>query len=120
MAWAIFAWRARSPSTPRVTLLAKPPEGVPNQRWIQAINDAENFLVTWGEQAVAFGWQAQELFGLDPITPLRRYDVMGLIWLLQGCPVVALTERTAAIKMPTGNELMFYRKGAEFSWRRCP
>jgi hypothetical protein len=97
------------------TLIARPPEGVGNQRWVQAITDAESFLSTWGEQARAFGWTAEDLFRLDQI---NRYDTMGLIWLLQGCPVVALTERTAIIRKPTGNQLTFYRKDVEFPWRR--
>jgi hypothetical protein len=100
------------------TLRAGPFAGVYNQRWVQAINDAERFLATWGEQAAALGWTADELFGLDPVAPLQRYDAMGLVWLLQGCPVVALTDLTAAIRMRAGHQLTFYRKEAEFSWRR--
>jgi hypothetical protein len=63
-----------------------------------------------GEQAEALGWTARDLFGLQ--TPpakshpsysrLSRYDETGLIWLLQGRQVVALTETTAAIQNPTG------------------
>jgi hypothetical protein len=60
------------------------------------------------------GWptskSARDLFGLQapPAKPhpsysrLSRYDETGLIWLLQGRPVVALTETTAAIQNPTG------------------
>jgi hypothetical protein len=33
---------------------------------------------------------------------LSRYDETGLVWLLQGRPVVALTEATAAIQGSTG------------------
>src|SRR5262249_44217882 len=33
---------------------------------------------------------------------LSRYDETGLIWLLQGRPVVMLTAATAAIENPTG------------------
>jgi hypothetical protein len=40
---------------------------------------------------------------------LARYDETGLVWLLQGCPVVALTDATAAIRMPTGS-IVTYRK----------
>ena len=40
---------------------------------------------------------------------LGPYDCTGLIWLLQGRPVVALTEATAAIQNPTGN-LIVYRR----------
>ena len=86
-------------------------------RWQQAVNDGQRFLAQWGEQAEALGWTARDLFGLHeiPANPhpsyrrLSRYDCTGLIWLLQGCPVVALTEATAAIKSPTGN-LTTYRK----------
>ena len=41
--------------------------------------------------------QAVEVF-----SRLSRYDETGLIWLLQGRPVVALTEATAAIQSSTG------------------
>ena len=86
-------------------------------RWRQAIEDGERFLAEWVEQAEALGWTSRDLFGLHevPTYPhptyqrLSRYDCTGLIWLLQGCPVVALTETTAAIRMPTGN-LTRYRK----------
>ena len=40
---------------------------------------------------------------------LSRYDETGLIWLLQGRPVVALTETTAAIQISTG-ALTIYRR----------
>ena len=60
---------------------------------------------------------ADDLFGLDdvPINPtpnyrrLSRYDKMGLIWLLRGRPVVALTRAAAAITNPTGAILMYHR-----------
>ena len=69
------------------------------------------------EQAEALGWTAKHLFGLHkpPDRPhpsyrrLSRYDETGLCWLLQGSPVVALTETTAAIMNPTSN-VTVYRK----------
>jgi hypothetical protein len=57
---------------------------------------------------VALGWTELDLFGLHepPEKPsyrrLSRYDQTGLIWLLQGRPVVALTEAAAAIRSSTG------------------
>jgi hypothetical protein len=80
-----------------------------NQRYVQAVADAETFLGVWGRQAEAFGWSAADLFRIDPIAPLARYDAMGLIWMLQGRPVVALTTEGAAIRMITGNILTYYR-----------
>ena len=71
----------------------------------------------WGEQAEALGWTARDLFGLHrpPEKPhpsyrrLSRYDETGLIWLLRGRPVVALTEATAAIQSATGNVTVYRR-----------
>ena len=93
------------------------PDSVEASRWQQAIEDGWRFLAEWGEQAEAPGWTARDLFGLHevPANPhpsyqrLSRYDCTGLVWLLQGCAVAALTEATAAIKMPTGS-ITTYRK----------
>src|SRR5204863_1294726 len=76
------------------------PDLVPVDRWPLAVEDGRRFLARWGEQAEALGWTARDLFGLHkpPEKPhpsysrLSRYDETGLIWLLQGRPVMALTE----------------------------
>jgi hypothetical protein len=93
------------------------PDHVDEERWWQCIGDARHFLVSWGRQAEALGWTAKDLFGLhqSPGEPhptyqrLSRYDKTGLLWLLRGRLVVALTETTAAIRT-TGNSSMVYRK----------
>jgi hypothetical protein len=97
-------------------LRSRCPDHIENDRWQQAIQDADSFLAGWGGQAHALGWTAHELFGLHavPARPapnysrLSRYDETGLIWLLQGRSVVALTEVTAAIQGATGR--LVYRK----------
>ena len=84
--------------------------------WQQAVQDGRKFLAHWGEQAHALGWTARELFGLHPVPErpaasyrrLARYDETGLIWLLRGRQVVALTETTAAIQGATS--VLTYRK----------
>jgi hypothetical protein len=86
------------------------PKGVDNPRYVEALADAELFLAQWGATAEAFGWPPEDLFGLDPVAPLRRYDRMGLIWLLRGRPVVALTASTATIRIKDGGALTFYRQ----------
>jgi len=99
-------------------LRSKCPELVEPDRWQQAIHDATSFLATWGAQAHALGWTARELFGLHPLPThpaatyrrLSRYDETGLIWLLHGRPVVALTETEAAI---------LGHSGATVTYRRC-
>jgi hypothetical protein len=98
-------------------LTALSPKHVPADRWQQAVQDGRRFLAKWGAQAVALGWTPRDLFGLhkSPDQPhpsyrrLSRYDETGLIWLLQGRPVVALTAATAAIENPTG-AITVYRR----------
>jgi hypothetical protein len=69
------------------------------------------------KQAEALGWAPADLFGLH--TPLEkpapnyrrlsRYDQAGLIWLLHGRPVIALTETAATILAPSGANLTYGR-----------
>ena len=83
---------------------------IAHDRWRQAIADGAHFLAQWGEQAAALGWTARDLFGLADIPDrpasnyqrLSRYDLTGLVWLLQGRRVVALTKDTAVIETAIG------------------
>jgi hypothetical protein len=59
--------------------------------WNQAVEDARRFLATWGHHARALGWTADDLFGL-------AHDRAGLVWMLHGRRVVAMTAGTAAIR----------------------
>jgi hypothetical protein len=98
-------------------LEARCPDHVPVERWQNAVDDGRVFLARWDEQAEALGWTARDLFGLHtpPEKPrpsywrLSRYDATGLIWLLCGREVVALTEATAAIQNPTGAVTIYRR-----------
>jgi len=93
------------------------PDLIEIDRWQLAVSDAESFLSTWGQQAYVLGWTNAELFGLRPIPEqpaanyqrLSRYDCTGLVWLLQGRPVAALTADTAAIQTKSGG-ILNYRK----------
>ena len=40
---------------------------------------------------------------------IARYDQTGLIWLLRGRPVIALTQTAATILAPSGASLMYRR-----------
>jgi hypothetical protein len=96
---------------------ARCPDHVPVERWQHAVDNGRAFLARWGEQAEALGWTPKDLFGLQtpPEKPhpsyrrLSRYDETGLIWLLCGREVVALTEATAAIQNPTGAVTIYRR-----------
>jgi hypothetical protein len=90
---------------------------VDEPRWGQALRDAEGFLRQWGGQAHALGWTARDLFGLHKppanaapnYRRLSRYDATGMVWLLEGRDVIALTADTAAIRCPSGS-VTVYRK----------
>jgi len=98
-------------------LEARCPDYVPAMRWQQAVEEGRRFLATWGEPAERFGWTSADLFGLAPVPEqphpsyrrLSRYDCTGLVWLLDGRPVVALTEATASVRHPTGS-ITTYRR----------
>ena len=93
---------------------ANPPADVPLPRWQQFIDDCGCFLDRgWANRAEAWGWGPLELFGCDRERPLARYDHMGLLWILQGRRLVALTA-TATIDTLTGS-LQTYRP-----YRRVP
>jgi hypothetical protein len=92
-------------------LQSRCPNCVPVDRWQQCLEDGKRFLDQWGGLAEALGWSSSDLFGLDtpPDNPhrsyqrLSRYDETGLIWLLEGCEVLAVTATTATIRHPSGS-----------------
>jgi hypothetical protein len=91
------------------------PDHVDLGDWRLAVEDSRRFLAKWGTQAEALGWTARNLFGLAPVPDkpagnyrrLSRYELTGLLWLLRGRPVVALTERTAAIQGSTDAVIVY-------------
>jgi hypothetical protein len=93
------------------------PDWVPIERWQQCVEDGRRFLAAWGRQAEALGWTSADLFGLHtpPANPhpsysrLSRYDATGMLWLLAGNPVVALTADSASIRHPTGSIITYRR-----------
>jgi hypothetical protein len=110
--------RAQKLASVLVALESRCPDLMPVDRWHQAVADGKTFLSRWGDQAQALGWTAKDLFGLltmpehaKPIfNRLSRYDETGLIWLLDGRRVVALTEGTAAIQNPASGSVTMYRR----------
>jgi len=90
----------------------RPPEGVPYDRWQTFVANAARFLAgPFAEPAAALGWTALDLFGCDSSRPFARIDHAGLLWLLNGVRLVALSANTATIKT---------RTGAVQTWRRRP
>jgi hypothetical protein len=87
-----------------------PPRHYPEPAWDQLILDAERFLDSWAAQAGAFGWQDWELFGCHRGAPWGRIQGMGLLLLLRGKELAALTESEAVIRTQTGARQTYRRK----------
>jgi TubC N-terminal docking domain len=89
------------------------PRTYPAHAWQQLTVDAERFLDDWAQQAAVFGWPAWELFGCHRRAPWGRIDGMGLVLLLHGDPLAALTASEAVIRRPSGAHQTRRRKPAD-------
>jgi hypothetical protein len=87
------------------------PDWMSHERWDLLLGDAENFLARWGSTASALGWAALDLYGVHPVAPAARFDVMGLLFLVQGGTVPVVTAHSASI---------YRRTGARLTYRRSP
>ncbi len=91
-------------------LLAMPPHAAwPEPAWRVLREDALTFLKDWAAQADALGWDALALFGVHAAAPHARLDGMGLVPLLGGRPVIALTEDAVGIRAGSGGTQTFRR-----------
>jgi hypothetical protein len=55
-------------------------------------------------------WGPLDLFGCDRDRPFSRIDNAGLLWLLTGNRLVALSENAAIIETPSGGRQTFRRR----------
>jgi hypothetical protein len=63
-------------------------------------------------QAQELGWTALDLFGAHRIAPEVRWDCAGLVLLIGGGRVVAMTDATATIQRTSGSRLTYSRMPA--------
>ena len=87
-----------------------PPRGYPERAWTQLLADAERFLDSWGIQAARLGWPAWELFGCCRHAPWGRIQALGLVLLLRGRELAAVTAAEAVIRTRTGARQTYARK----------
>ncbi len=80
-------------------------------RWNILREDAYALLRDHAARAHQFGWTALDLFGVHPETPWVRFDYMGLVPLLNGGRVTALSGIEAVIEKPSGARMTFRRRG---------
>ena len=89
------------------------PARFPAAKWAQVVTDAAAFLQEWSEAADRLGWLTWELFGCHRREPWGRIQGMGLVLLLQGDEIAALTATEAVIRTPTGARQTYRRKPAD-------
>lgn len=94
------------------------PLAYPHERWGALRRDAYSFLRTWGAQAHRLGWISADLFAVHCRAPWARVDSMGLIPLLHGRKIMALSSDQAAIKTGSGRTL-YYRKPLPYPTECC-
>jgi hypothetical protein len=79
-------------------------------RWRLIIADSHRFVDRWGAQAVALGWSTFDIFGAHPTHPVERLDLAGLVILLHGDSLLALTADSARIGTTSGALLTYRRR----------
>ena len=89
------------------------PARFPPARWADVVTDAAAFLHEWAAAAHRLGWQAWELFGCHHRAPWGRIQGMGLVLLLQGDEIAALTATEGVIRTPTRAHQTYRRKPAD-------
>ena len=103
----------------------RPPSDVPAKRWLRFVDDVGLFLDgPFCAIAAALGWGPLDLFGCDRDRPFARIDQAGLLWLLNGEKLIALSENTAAIETKTNSRQTYRRKPSEpdrvLAWELAP
>lgn len=78
------------------------PDSVHPERWAEVVNDAGRFADAWAAKAVALGWNVLDVFGVHPGKPDARFDRMGLVWLLRGKRILAISEDAAKLETSKG------------------
>ena len=77
--------------------------------WKILQEDALHFLKNWAAQAHALGWETIDIFGVHGAAPHARLDGMGLVPLLNGRPVAAITADSAIISSQAGHTHVFHK-----------
>jgi hypothetical protein len=89
----------------------RPAGDVPLSRWQRFVDDVGRFLDSpFCAVASALGWTAYDIFGCDRDRPFARIDQEGLLWLLNGDRLIALSENTATVERRTGARQIFRRR----------
>src|SRR5690349_10417318 len=74
-----------------------PPPGFSPTDWASSVEIAKMVAREWTARAYDCGWLTADLFGLHPIAPAARRDMMGLAFVLRPGEKILSLEETGAI-----------------------
>ena len=99
-----------------------PPAEITRDRWLIFLDDCGRFLDgNWANCARALGWGPLDLFGCDRRHPLRQLSRAGLLWLVDGGKLIAMSAELAVVERD-GRERRKYarlgiRSGLVLAWQ---
>ena len=95
----------------RNPLPCEPLGDFPSRRWDQLRRDVADFLASpWAAAAARLGWTELDLYGVDADRPYVRVDGFGLLPVLNGGRIVALTADVASLETPGGARQSYRRQ----------
>ena len=117
----LATWRARIESLPRLPDESAA-EALAARRMEQLRDAALSFLDgAWALRAVEAGWNAVQLFGVNPASPERHYGAWGLVAFLAWSvhePQLAGVDAAYALRTASGAELRKAREVVEAGYAR--
>ena len=92
----------------KIQLRAKP-ESITKEKW-QIITNNLEMLIYYLRDIIAHQWTISDIFGCHPIAPEKRFDVMGLLMLLnEGDRIIEVSRDVIRIQGGRGSIAGYYR-----------
>ena len=92
----------------KIQLRAKP-ESITKEKW-QIITNNLEMLIYYLQDIIAHQWTISDIFGCHPIAPEKRFDVMGLLMLLnEGDRIIEVSRDIIRIQGGRGSIAGYYR-----------
>jgi hypothetical protein len=92
----------------KIQLRAKP-ESITKEKW-QIITKNLEMLIYYLQDIIAHQWTISDIFGCHPIAPEKRFDVMGLLMLLnEGDRIIEVSKDVIRIQGGKGSIAGYYR-----------
>ena len=86
------------------------PNSITLEKW-QEIQNSLEMLTPYLKDVIAHGWKISDIFGCHPTAPQKRFDVMGLLMLLnEGERIIEITKDAIRMQNKRGTVQSYYRR----------